>query len=127
MKKVLIIFLIPFFALAVSGCVPLIIGGAVGVVGGYVISRDTIQGDIDKPYDAIWGAANTVAKINGKIQQEDNIRGYIELAVDSTLVKINLIRMTSSTTRIKVSARRHYLPNFSLAQDIFIKIMNEVR
>ncbi len=107
----------------ISGCLPLIVGGAVGAVGGYAASRDTIQGDADKSYERVWSAALMVSRIRGAIKQEDNLSGYIELNVDSSRVWIKLVRLTQATVRLRVSARKHHLPNLGLAQDIFLKIM----
>lgn len=120
----LLLFLFP---VAVSGCVPLIIGGAVGAVGAYAVSKDTIQGDTDKPYEGLWNSALTVSKIRGNIKEEDKARGYIALETDSSKVWIRLIRLTRATTRIRISARKLHLPNIDLAQDIYVKILEEAR
>ena len=126
MKKILL-FLIPCILVSILGCAPLIIGGAVGAVGGYAISKDTIQGETDKSYDSIWEAALTVSKIRGQIKYEDNTKGYIDLEAESSKVYIRLIRLTAATTRLRVSARKYHFPNMSLAQDIFTKIMDQAR
>lgn len=120
--KKIAVFLIPFIALGILGCAPLIIGGAVGAVGGYAISKDTIQGETDKDYDSLWEAALTVGKISGEIKYENKMKGYIELEAESSKVYIRLIKLTVATTRLKVSARKYHFPNMSLAQDIFVKI-----
>jgi len=124
MKKAAFLFLLLATAVNLAGCW-FIIGGAAGAAGAYVISKDSVEGNTDKPYDSLWDAALTVARIRGKIQQEDAIRGYIELAADSTLVKISLTKVTDATTRLKVSARKHHLPNLTLAEDVFVKIMDQ--
>lgn len=121
------LFLIPCIFVSILGCAPLIIGGAVGAVGGYAISKDTIQGETDKSYDSIWEAALTVSKIRGEIKYEDKTKGYIELEAESSKVYVRLIRLTTATTRLKVSARKYHFPNMSLAQDIFTKIMDQAR
>ena len=120
--------IVPVFLLVLvcSGCVPLIVGGAVGALGGYAISKDTIQGETDKDYDTLWNAAKLVAKIKGKINTEDKAKGDLELKVDSSKVKVRLIRLTSATTRLRVSARNALgLPNIDLAQDVFVKILEQ--
>ncbi len=126
-KKVVGYLLIPFLLLSISGCAPLIIGAAAGGLGAYAISKDTIQGDTDKPYDSLWNAALMVSRIRGTMKQEDYTRGYIELRVDSSRVEIKLIRLTHATTRLRVASRKHRLPNLGLAQDLFMKIMEEAR
>lgn len=122
-----IAFLIPCIFLSISGCAPLIIGSAVGALGGYAVSKDTIQGETDKSYDSLWNAAFTVSKIRGEIKYENKTKGYIELEAESSKVYIRLIRLTVSTTRLRVSARKYHLPNMSLAQDIFVKITEQAR
>lgn len=120
-------FLIPFVFLNILGCAPLIIGSAVGALGGYAISRDTIQGETDKSYDSLWRSALMVSKIRGTIKQEDGTRGFIELEADKSRICIRLIRLTHATTRLRISARKYHLPNIDLAQDIFVKIMEQAK
>jgi len=121
-KKIFYLSLIPFL-LNCSGCAPLIVGAAVGAVGGYAISRDTIQGDTDKPYESLWNTALELSHLRGQIKYEDFTKGYIELEADASRVYIRLVRLTRSATRVRVSARKHRLPNLTLAQDFFIKIL----
>ena len=128
MKKKLVFFLItPLLILNLSACAPLIVGAAVGAVGGYAATRDTIQGDSDRPYESLWNAALKVAQIRGKIRREDAYSGTIQSDAESSLVWIRLIRLTHSTTRIRISSRRYHFPNLALAQDIYIKIIEEAR
>lgn len=128
MKKIIIVyFLFPLLFLNISGCAPLIIGGAVGVVGGYAISKDTVQGETDKPYDILWNSALMISGIRGTIRQEDRARGYIELEIESSRVWIRLIRLARATTRLRISARKYHLPNMDLAHDIFTKVMEGAR
>lgn len=126
MRKI-ILFLIPCIFLSILGCAPLIIGGAVGVLGGYAVSKDTIQGETDKNYDGLWEAALTVSKIRGEMKYEDKTKGYIELEAESSKVYIRLIRLTVATTRLRIQARKYHFPNMSLAQDIFVKIMEQAK
>ncbi len=126
MRKI-ISFLIPCILVTILGCAPLIISGAVGALGGYAVSKDTIQGETDKSYGGLWEAALTVSRIRGEIKYEDKTKGYIELEAESSKVYIRLIRLTTSATKLKVSARKYHFPNMSLAQDIFVKIMDQAR
>jgi hypothetical protein len=66
-----------------------------------------------------------VSKFRGIIKQEDYTQGYIELEASSSRVWIRLIRLTQATTRLRISARKFRLPNFSLAQDLFVRIMEQ--
>lgn len=129
MKRILFfIFLIPFIFVTISGCVPFIVGGAVGAVGSYAASKDTVEAQTDKPYDSLWDAALTVSKIRGGIKQQDYTKGYIELEVESSQVWIRLIKLTRTANRLRVSSRNKYhLPNLSLAQDILVKIIEQAK
>ncbi len=124
-KTVLVLAVVPFIILQLAGCAPVLI--ATGVMGGYAISKDTIQGETDKNYDALWSSALTISKIRGNVKYEDSTRGCIELEVESSKVDIRLIRLTQATTRLRVKARRYHFPNLSLAEDIFMKIVEEAK
>ncbi|MFA5275293.1 MAG: DUF3568 family protein [Candidatus Omnitrophota bacterium] len=127
-KKIFLIFLaIPVLIFNLSGCVPLVVGGAVGAVGGYAASKDTIQGDSDSPYESLWNAAVRVAEIRGKIRREDANTGIIQADIESSLVWIRLVRLTRATTRIRVSARKYHFPNLALAQDLYVKIIEQAK
>ena len=127
MKKILFAFFVVIAALNLLGCAPLIVGAAVGAVGGYAVSKDTIQGETDKDYDRLLNAALMISKIRGRIKNEDRDKGYIELEAESSKVYIRLVRLTRATTCLKISARKYHFPNLSLAQDIFAKIMEEAK
>lgn len=128
MKRACILFAVLFILPVVSGCVPLMVGGAVGAVGGYAISKDTIQGETDKRYEALWNSALMVSRIKGTIKQEDAAKGYLELESDGNRVWVRLVRLTRSATRLKISARNKlHLPNIGLAQEMYVKIIEEAR
>ncbi len=124
MNKTIYAFIIPLIFINIFGCAPLIIGGAVGALGAYAASKDTMQGDTDKPYNSLWDSAVSVAVSKGTIKQKDKTKGYIELKNNANQVYIRLIRLTRSTVRMRISARKYHLPNLGLAQEIFIKIVD---
>ncbi len=125
-EKIFLCFFISLFLLNSAGCI-FILGGAAGALGAYGVSRDTVQGETDKPYDSLWSAALTVGRIRGTIKAEDNLKGYIELQADSSRVWIRLIRLTQATTRLRISARKYHFPNLDLAQDFYVKIIEQAR
>ena len=127
MKKFFSFTLLLFFLFSGCGCAPLIIGAAAGGLGAYVVSKDTVQGDTDKNYEALWDSALSVARSRGLIQQENAATGNIELGAESSKVWIKLVRLTQATTRVRVSARKYHFPNMELAQDIFVKIITGVK
>lgn len=127
MKTIAIFLILPLLLLNILGCAPLIVGAAVGAVGGYAASKDTIQGDTDRPFDSLWNSALMVSKIRGLVQQEDYSGGQIIVDVKPTKVWIRLVRLTQATTRIRISARKYHLPNLELAQDLYVKIMEQAQ
>lgn len=110
----------------ISGCAPLIVGGAVGALGGYAASKDTIEANTDKPYDFLWDSVRMLAKYRGVIRQENVAQGSLELETESSRVWISLVRLTQATTKVKVRARKYGFPNLQLAQDIFVRIIEGV-
>jgi len=127
-KSLLSLVIVSFLLLSISGCVPLIVGASVGAVGGYVVSKDTVEGNIDKPFDDLWNSSQELARNSGTVKKEDYDKGQIQfIAKDSSIVWINLSRLTRSATKIRVSSRRFHFPNLTLAQDIFVKILGEAK
>ncbi|MEW6074816.1 MAG: DUF3568 family protein [Candidatus Omnitrophota bacterium] len=106
-----------------SGCSPLLLGVAAGGAGVYAVSRDTIQGDTDKPYNGLFSAATEISRNRGTVTQEDYASGTIEAQVDASRVWIRLVKLTRTTTRIRVSSRKHHFPNLALAQELFTRIL----
>ena len=108
------------------GCAPLFIGAAVGGVGMYAASKDSIQGDSDKSYASIWDSAVRVAKAAGKITKENETLGIIEFdTIEASKVWVKVMHVTNYSTRLRVSARKYKLPNLTLAQDLFVKIIGD--
>lgn len=127
MRKLAGLALAGFILFNLQGCVGVFVAGAsVGALGMYAVSKDTVQGDTDKPYDSVWNAALMVARIRGTVKKEDAEKGYIELDEEGSQVNIRLIKLTRSTLRLRITARKFKLPNLSLAQDIYTKIMEQV-
>lgn len=127
MKKYVCAHIILALLIGISGCAPLIVGAAVGGAGAYAVSKDTLQGDTDKPYNALWSAALSIAKVKGTVILEDYNRGMINMNIEGGKVWIRFIRLTRTATRVKVSARKFHMPSISSAQDIYTKIMDEAR
>ena len=126
MKKTKLL-LVVLSCFMLSGCIALIVGGAVGAVGGYAVSRDTIQGDSDTPYQKLWDTATEVSRMRGAIVLQDQTRGILNLKVDKSKVYIRFIRLTEATTRVRVAARKYHMPDLTLAQDLFVKIIEEAK
>jgi uncharacterized protein YjdB len=128
MNRIIVLLLAGILCVFSSGCAPLLVGAAVGGVGMYAASKDSIQGDTDILYEDLWDSSVRVAGMVGKIKKMDASVGAIELdTLENSQVWIKLVRLTRATTRLRVAARRHRLPNLTLAQDIYMKIVNGTR
>lgn len=111
------------FCLLSSGCIYVVAG--VGVLGGYAISKDTIQGETDRSFESLWGASLDVLDIMGLVYTEHKSKGVIEAKVNSSDVKVAIEELTPKTARLRVSARKYLLPDINLAQKIYIKIVQK--
>ena len=122
-KANLVFTIVLSFCLLSSGCIFIVAG--VGALGGYAISKDTIQGETDSGFEDVWQASQEVLDVMGLIHTEYKSKGEIEAKVNSSDVKILIEELTSKTTRLRVSARKYLLPDISLAQKIYIKIVQK--
>ncbi len=114
-----------FLSVSLSGCIYVLLGGA-AAAGGYAISRDTIQGEIDADFDHVWDTAVEIVSIMGTIDSESHEMGEIIADVGGAKVWVYVIQLTPSTIRLKVKARKNLFPSIATAQNVFIKIMNKV-
>jgi hypothetical protein len=125
MKKIVSYLVVIMLCANLAGCWPVILG--VGAVGGYAISRDTIQGETDKDIGSVWGAAIKVSEVMGIIRAEDRSKGTLAVEVDRNNVNIKVEELTKTTVRLRVSVRNKYLlPNISLAQKMYTKIIQQI-
>jgi hypothetical protein len=126
MKKIILGCLLIVFCLSVCGCL-FIFGGAVGAAGVYAVSKDAVQIDSEKPYEAAWDSAMTVSRIRGVIKEEDSSGGIIKAKIGSSFVWIYITRLSTQTCRIKVAARKHHFPDMAMAQEVLLKIIEEMK
>ncbi len=110
--------------MSLSGCVYLIIGG-IGAVGGYVISPDTVEGMTNAKEKEVWNSAVDVISIMGLIMEQKESGGIMIANIQGAKVTITLQTINSTTTRLRVKARRAFIPKISIAQEVFVKIMGQ--
>lgn len=111
---------------SLSGCSAILVGAAVGAVGGYVVSPDTVEGGVGKTTEEVWQAAYEVAEIMGRITEEYETEGKIIARINDAVVTIKLFAMKADTTKITVKARRTMVPKIHLAQDVYTKITRQL-
>ena len=109
-----------------SGCVYMIIGGF-GALGGYVVSPDTVEGLItDKEQSDVWDAAVNVISIMGIISEKSEAGGMIVAKIQNCKVTVTLFQMSKATVRLTVKARKSFFPRIRVAQEVYVKIVNEL-
>ena len=122
--KGLLVAVIGFFT--TSGCVYLGVG-AIGAVGGYIVSPDTVEGVFDAEYKIIWQAVQEEAGKRGTIISEDQTGGRIVADADGTEVIIQIVPAEArGSWKISVKARRNMFPKVRLAQTIYTRIHDVV-
>lgn len=123
-KKTLVGLSLIFLCASTSGCFYFVVGAA--AAGGYAISQDTIQGEIDKDFESVWDAAAEIVSILGTVSSQSHELGKLTAMVNGAKVTVSVIQLTSSATRLKVKARKALFPNIATAQNVYIKIVNRV-
>lgn len=111
-------------AVAVSGCVPVLVG--VGVVTGYVAFKDTAAGNVDATFDDIWEAVLDVAESRTDIESKDKDRGVLKATVKDGLISltVKVVPLSEHSYKLKVTARRRMaVADLETAQAIFTAIV----
>ena len=118
-------FLIPILGLYICGCAAFVVGSAVGLLGGYAISKDTIQGETEKDYDSLWDAAAEVLDKMGASEVDDSNKGAIRAKIGKSKVYITMEQLTPHTARLRVKCRKNVLPDLSLSQKLYVRIIEQ--
>ncbi len=112
---------------AFSGCVPLWVGaGVAGIVGGYAVSPDTVEGTTTHTTEECWDAAKQIAGIMGQVVQEGPSGSQLDATINGSKVTIVLSAINVSTTKLSVKARKAFMPKIDVAQDVYAKIINSM-
>ena len=128
LKCSVIIALLFANGLLFSGCAAVIVGSALGAVGGYAISRDIVAGASDKDYEALWDAALEVSNSMGIVKRQDRQKGTMQFNIGNTnVVVISLEKLTAKTSQLKVRAKKHHFPDLKMAEKVFIRIMDTAK
>jgi hypothetical protein len=112
-------------AVCLSGCIYLAIGG-VGALGGYIVSPDTVEGLAESGTAQVFDTAVEIVSIMGLVESKNEAGGVIKSRINGASVTVMVTEMSSSSVKLRVKARKNYLPKISLAQDVFVKIMSRV-
>ncbi|OGX39128.1 MAG: hypothetical protein A3D87_02905 [Omnitrophica WOR_2 bacterium RIFCSPHIGHO2_02_FULL_50_17] len=126
MKKISQFFALLGMLVFLSGCIYLVVG-SVGALGGYIVSPDTVEGVTEAETGVVWDTAVEVVSIMGLVETQNESGGLIKAKIHNTFVTIMITAAGTSSVKLSVKARKHYLPKISLAQDVFVKIMSRVQ
>ena len=107
------------------GCVYLVVG-SIGAVGGYVVSPDTVEGTIEKDFEDAWAGAVEVLNDMGHIVSQHEKEGRIEAIVNNARVNVTLTQFTNRHIKLSVKARKSFFPNIANAQEVYVKILNQL-
>ena len=122
-KNVFMLVLLIPLVMSFSGCIYLLVGG-IGAVGGYIVSPDTVEGITSKDEDVVWDAVVKIVSIMGTIEEEIPEGGTLIARVNNAKVTVTVMPINESTVKLSVKARKHFFPKITVAQDVFVKIMN---
>ncbi|MBF0619532.1 MAG: hypothetical protein HQL19_05135 [Candidatus Omnitrophica bacterium] len=125
LRSFLGLILCGILAFGASGCVYLVVG-AVGVVGGYVVSPDTVEGTTARAIEEVWDSTKEICGIMGKIVEELPSGNQLVATINGSQVTVSLIAVNASTTKLTVKARKAFMPKIDVAQDVYSKIVNKM-
>jgi len=119
------IVMVALFCLSSSGCWFLVVGG-VGAVSGYAISRDTFEGVSNKGQQELLTAARRVISIMGTLLEDRSKDGEISGVVYGAHVTVTVEQINLTSSKLRVKARKAIFPRIAIAQEVYIKIMNQM-
>lgn len=110
-----------------SSCAIFLVGAGVG--GGLAISKDEIEGLVEKPFDRVWSVSRQVVMEEGFIKLENRPGGEITAEIRKSEVKITVRQMTDKTVRLRVQARKglKLIPDLDLANELYNKIFSKLK
>ena len=121
MKKFFTGIFITVLCLSQNGCALFAVGAA--GAGGYSISDDTIEGIQKASFNQAWMAMRSTIQKEGAITLEDKTRGVIHASVKGSDVEGTVNRVSSSTVKINIKARKTkgVFPDLDLAESLYDK------
>ena len=126
LRKNIIVRILMFpIMMSLSGCIYLVVG-SIGAVGGYVVSPDTVEGISEHDQSSIWSEAVDVISIMGVITEKLEAGGLIVAKIQGARVTVTITSLSSSATKVTVKARKAFMPKITIAQDVYVKIMNKL-
>jgi uncharacterized protein DUF3568 len=121
MKKIIVLI---SMLVALNGCIPVLIGA--GVVTGYAVSSDAAIGNVKMDYRGLWDVCLAkLENLEAEIVQSDQSKGLIKARIGEYNISVKINNINLDTQRLKVSARRTFMPKPQYAQKVFLKIIED--
>lgn len=121
----LITYIIVGWLVTLSGCAPILIGGA-AAVGVIVVTRDFAQTTLDIEYADMWQIANEEIRNLGQLTGSSKWKGEIVGLVDGARVKVKIKKLTEKSVHIKVIAWRNVIPDTELSKQILSALVRNL-
>ena len=112
--------------LITTGCVPVLIGA--GVVTGYMVSNDSAVGNVKGDYRDLWDISMEVLRETDEVEiiEVNESKGRIKAKIGEIGLMIKIDTLDRENQKLKVCARKYFLPRPQYAQKIFFKIIKEL-
>ena len=112
-------------ALATGGCAVLLLG--TGVLGGIAVSDDTVQTEINRHPSVIYRIAREEVLKAGMLTLEDAAHWTLKATTpDKSDVTVTIARKGEEPSRLRIQARRNFLPNVKLAHQLSTTILKRL-
>ena len=121
-RMLLTIALLPWLC---CGCFYMVVG-SIGALGGYVVSPDTVEGTTERDFEEAWDSTVKVMGIMGQVLDQSEREGAIEAIINNARVNVKIYRVSKDSVRVSVKARKSFFPSIATAQDVYVKILNEI-
>ena len=125
-RKNLNFLILAFSVMCLSGCIYLVIG-SVGALGGYIVSPDTVEGITDRSPSEVWDTAVEIISIMGVIDEKNKEESILLARVNGTKVTVTVLSLSEHSVKLSVKARKAFLPKIKVAQDVYVKIMSNLK
>ncbi|UCD15009.1 MAG: hypothetical protein JSV34_04610 [Candidatus Omnitrophota bacterium] len=121
-RKIVLVSGILFF---LSGCVPMLVGGA-GVLAGYTLGNDSAVGNVKEEYRILWDLCmDKLESMDAEIHIANESKGIIKALIAENSVAIKIDTLNPKTQKLKISARKYLLPKVQFAQKVFFKVVED--
>lgn len=95
-------------------------------VGSTLLGRDNTEEDLDFNYNKVYDVTLKVITKSGRIKNSNKETGIISAEVDNAAVNV-YITQADRGSKIKVSARKYFIPKPEIAKGIIYRVKEELR